>query len=105
MFPKRTLTGQKFVSQRARSAYIAAVGRPDLSCGFSKASQALHPDMESAKALNKYIRREKETIEQELKFTPLDNESIRPAVFCDARFASIPDLTSHLGLVVTLVDL
>lgn len=93
-----------FMTQRARGAYIAAVGRPDLTFGFAVASQVLEPDEKSAQELNKLITQGMATVDFCLKFFPVDKSSLRLAVVCDASFASNRDPTSQLEFVIALAD-
>lgn len=53
--PDKNVDKKEFITQRARRAYITAEGRPDLSFGFSRASQIIPPDSSPAKDINKNI--------------------------------------------------
>lgn len=61
-----------FVTQHADGAYIVAVGRPDLTCGFAHASQIVHLDEAAAISLDTQTQRTKETREHSFHFAPLD---------------------------------
>lgn len=94
----------EFVTQRARGAYIASVARPDLSFGFAQASQVIEPDKTAAIKMNKHIARSKANADIQLKFVPVDQKSLRLAVFSDASFASNQDLSSQLGYIIAIAD-
>lgn len=64
----------------------------------------MNPTRESAKALNKYISKAKNSPNRGLYFVPLDDASLRLMVFADASFATNADLSSQLGFVICLAD-
>lgn len=92
------------MAERARGAYIAAAGRPDLPFGFAYASQILTPDEVSIRALNLQIQKAKRNPVSALRFVPLDNKSITLTVFADASFAYNPGMSFQLGFVIALAD-
>ena len=99
-------TAQKdeYVSHRARGSYIASVCRPDLMHGFPVAAQHLNPSTESAKYLNKVIRKCIESSSIGVDFVTLDMSTISVGVFIDASFANNSDYSSQLGFLTTLMD-
>lgn len=94
----------EFVTQRARGAYIAAVCRPDLTFGFSHASQIITPNVDAINQLNKSIKQAQANSDMYLKFVPLNNDSLRLVTFADASFATNADMSSQLGFVIALAD-
>lgn len=46
---------EELATQRARGAYIASVGRADLTFGFASTSKVIKSDEQAAKYLNKHI--------------------------------------------------
>lgn len=84
----------EFITQRPKVALIAAVGRPDLSFGFSVATKIENPDTNATVQLNRHIREAKRKKQSVLRFVMLDDKTIRIAAFSDAFFASNGDPTS-----------
>lgn len=68
---------KEFVTQRARGAYIAAVCQPDVTLGFSHASQIISRNSSTAKALNKNVGLAKLKSANGLKFVKIHAKSIR----------------------------
>lgn len=76
-----------YVSQRAWDAYIASISRPDPTFGFAVCSRVVNADAINCKRLDKYVNMPKKSKNLGLSFVPLDADSIRIAVFADARSA------------------
>ena len=95
---------KQYISQRARGAYIASICRPDLSFAFAAAAQHSFPGPTEFKALNNALTTIIETPENGIRFVPQDPDTLRLAVFIDASFANNSDLSSQLGIIVTLMD-
>lgn len=95
---------QHFVTQRARDAYIAAVGSSDLTFGFARPSQVLESNSTDIKFLNILIQLTKQNQRLPLRFVSIDSNSVRTTVFSVASFALNANLTSQLGFVITIAD-
>lgn len=93
-----------FVSQLARRAYIAAVFRPDLAFGFAVCFQYINLDIAAVKRLNNFIDMAKVDNQLGLFFVKLDCRTVSLEVFANANLANNPDLTSHLGFILCIVD-
>lgn len=53
-----------FISQRALSAYIASLSRPDMTCGFAILAQYHNPTIEKVRVLKNIIRQAKSSTEK-----------------------------------------
>lgn len=102
--PHLEVSVESFVFQRARGAYIAAVGRPGLPFGFAHVSKVLKADESCIRFINHFIQLAKENTQLSLKFVPIYSKFVCLAVSSEASFASDADMTSQLGYVITLAD-
>ena len=71
---------------------------------MSFTAQAVDPQEENIKQLNKRIQWQIENITRGLTFIPLDLNSISVMVFTDASFANNRDLLSQIGFIIILTD-
>ena len=94
----------EYISQRARGAYIASTCCPDLAFAFAKAAQHPKPKIPEFKALNTALQSIIDTPTKGISFKSQDISTLRMAVFVDASFANNHDLSSQLGILVTLRD-
>lgn len=99
------VTIDNFLSQRALAAYIALWGRPKLLGRIQLlASKATSPSPKDISELRNILL-ELKMIDFELRFQPLDLETIRVVCYSDAGFAShTDDLKSQIGYIIALVD-
>src|ERR1043165_8849326 len=95
---------EQYISQRARGAYIASMCRLALSFACAAAAQYSSPGPLEFKALNNALKTIIETPEDGIRFVPQDPDTLRLVVFIDTSFANNPDLSSQLGIVITLMD-
>ena len=94
----------QYVAQRARGAYIASVCQPEAAFDLSFAAQAIQPDDDDIKRLNKRLQWQIENPTRGLTFVKLDVNTLRLLVFTDAAFANNKDLSSQIGYVIVLAD-
>jgi hypothetical protein len=99
------VTIKTFIHFRALAAYIALWSRPELLGGIQLlAPRASSPSTSAIKEL-KSIWTELKTKDDELRFKPLDLQSLRVVCYSDAGFASHEDdFRSQLGYVIAIVD-
>ena len=71
---------------------------------MSFAAQAVDPQEENVKQLNKRIQWQIDNAARGLTFVPLDLNSLSLLVFTDASFANNRDLSSQIGFVLVLTD-
>lgn len=95
----------KFRSVRAALSWLCH-SRPDICCEVNRACQVTEKSFElrHVKALNKTIRRIRETKSFTLKYRPMDSTTLHMRVYSDASFASNDDNSSQLGYIVLLAD-
>ena len=67
-------------------------------------AQAVDPQEENVKQLNKHIQWQIDNAIRGLTFIPLDLNSISVIVFIDASFANNRDLLSQISFVIILID-
>jgi hypothetical protein len=101
---KTVNTKDQYAAQRARGAYIATVCQPESAYDLSFAAQAVDPQEENIKQLNKRIQWQIDNAARGLTFVPLDLNSLSVMVFTDASFANNRDLSSQIGFVIVLTD-
>ena len=94
----------EYISQRARDAYIASTCRPDLAFAFAKAAQHPKPNIPEFQALNTTLQSIIDAPTKGISFKSQDISTLRMAVFVDASFANNHDLSSQLGILVSLRD-
>lgn len=93
-----------YISERARSAYTAAVCRPDLTYEFAKLAHYPDPTNVEFKKLRNIVKTCCQSPNKGLMFVPLDKLKIFISPFIDAEFATNKDLTSQLGFIMMLMD-
>jgi hypothetical protein len=71
---------------------------------LSFAAQAVDPQEENVKQLNKRIQWQIDNATRGLTFVPLDLNSLSVMAFTDASFANNKDLSSQIGFVIVLTD-
>lgn len=91
------------MSARAKGAYVIAVNRQDLSSAFSRASQVQNPSKSDVVFLNRAIPMVKK-FPSMMRFLRIDFQSARIVIMTDEAFATNPDNTSQLGIIVTVTD-
>ena len=103
---KMVRTKDQYVAQRARGSYIATVCQPEAAFGLSSAAQAIEPNDNDIKKLNKILTWQYEHTSRGLWFVPLntDKGSLKLLVFTDSSFANNLDYSSQIGFVIVFAD-
>jgi hypothetical protein len=102
---RRPETDKDLISVRAALQYIAGCTRPDIaSCVQLLSSAVASPTRQTYNEMAQILNWLEKTDDLQLKFVPLDMQTIRMVVFTDASFANASNLASQLGFVVCLVD-
>ncbi|KAE8550702.1 hypothetical protein EYB25_003641 [Talaromyces marneffei] len=95
---------EQYVAQRALGAYIASVSQPEASFDLSFAAQAVQPEKEDIKALNKRLQWQIDNSTRGLRFVKIDLRTAQLYAFVDASFANNKDSSSQIGHVIVLAD-
>lgn len=95
-------TPQQYVSQRARSAYIASICQPEAAYDLSIAAQIQEPEKSDYDSINKRIKWQMENPERGLRYQPLDLDRTKLFIFIDGSFANNKDISSQLGFLIVL---
>ena len=102
---KEPNTTQELISTRAKLQYIASCVRPDLAAPVQMlAGETITPTEETFKKMRSIIRWAHDTAEVQLKYVPLDMDSLRLLLFTDASFSKAEGKKSQMGFVVVLAD-
>lgn len=100
----RDITFPQFASLRAKAAYVAYCTRPDLLASSNLLSQVTdatmcQTDVERLRTLCRQA-----SIQQALRFLPLNPNRVEVAVFMDAGFGTNKDFSSQIGVITALRD-
>lgn len=77
--------------------------QPEICAALSFAAQAVNPNEDDAKALNKALKWQIDNSKRGLTFVKLE-EDFEVSVFVDSSFANNKDYTSQLGTVIAIKD-
>ena len=80
------------------------VCQPKSAYDLSFAAQAVNPQKENVKQLNKHIQWQIDNAAKGLTFVPLDLNFLNLLVFINASFANNKDLLSQISFVIVLMD-
>jgi hypothetical protein len=97
------ISGEEYVSQRARGAYISSVCQPQVAFGLSHAAQTTNPQKDDVDKLNRCLKWQIENKDKGLTFVKLTGQ-LRLITFTDASFANNKDHSSQIGYVIVLAD-
>ncbi|KAI0994039.1 hypothetical protein K3495_g14143 [Podosphaera aphanis] len=92
----------QYVAQRASGSYIGTMCQPEVCAALSFAAQAINPNAEDTKELNKTIKWQMENSKRGLTFAKIE-ENFKVAVFVDSSYAN-KYYTSQLGTIITIRD-
>jgi len=96
---------EALVKTRALLQYIGPCKRPDIFASIQLlASEVSTPTSERYKKMSKVVKWCRNTSGIGLNFVPLDQETMRLALFIDASFPNARNLKSQLGFLVVLMD-
>ncbi|KHJ31072.1 hypothetical protein EV44_g1755 [Erysiphe necator] len=93
----------QYVAQRAAGSYIGTMCQPEVCAALSLAAQAINPNMDDAKALNKALQWQIENPKRGLTFINIE-EDFEVLVFVASSFANNKDYTSQLGTIIAIKD-
>jgi hypothetical protein len=101
---RRPETDKDLISVRAAFQHIAGCTRPDIaSCVQLLSSAVASPTKQTYKEMAQILNWLEQTDDLQLKFVPLDMQTLRIVVFIDASFANASNSASQLVFVVCLV--
>jgi hypothetical protein len=103
---KHAKIGGELVSIRAAMRYIATCTRPDLAapCQLLASRVGDNAPHSVYTAMNKLVSIARETVQDGLRFVPLDLETVRVVLFSDASFSNAAEYKSQLGFVICLAE-
>jgi hypothetical protein len=90
----------KYVQQRARGAYIAAICQPEASYNLFAAAQCRQPSKEETARLNSCIEWQMKNIDRGLNYIPLNMAKTKLYIMVNASFANNKDLSSQIGYII-----
>jgi hypothetical protein len=99
-----TVSGQQYVEQRARGAYIASICQPEAMFDLSAAAQHKDPGGDDIARLNKRLEWQMANLDRGLIYIPLDLHTAKLFIFVDGSFANNKDLTSQIGYEIFLAN-
>jgi len=99
-----TVSGQQYVEQRARGAYIASICQPEASFDMSIAAQYKDPGNDDITRLNKRLEWQMANLDRGLTYIPLDLQTMKLFIFVDGSFANNKDLSSQIGYEIFLAN-
>jgi hypothetical protein len=99
-----TVSGQQYVEQRARGAYIASICQPEAMFDLSAAAQHKDPGGDDIARLNKRLEWQMTNLDRGLIYIPLDLHTAKLFIFVDGSFANNKDLTSQIGYEIFLAN-
>lgn len=102
--PKAPDRAQRYLEQRARGAYLAAICQPEAAFDLSAAAQIQRPEEKDCERLNQRLKWQMENPSRGLRYIALDLSKAKLTVFVDGSFANNQDLSSQIGYVIALVN-
>ncbi len=98
------ISKEQYVTQRARSAYVASIYQSKASFDLSFAAQSIEVSSENITTLNKRLQWQIDNHSRDLRYVKLDSTKLQLVIFTNSFFANNRDLFSQIDYVICLAD-
>ncbi len=98
------ISKEQYVTQRARSAYVASICQSKASFDLFLAAQSIEVSSKNITTLNKRLQWQIDNHSRDLRYVKLDSTKLQLMIFTNSFFANNRDLFSQIDYVICLVD-